>query len=90
MSKQRECPWRREIKKEKSIESAEDRRRREALKKGRLQETWQKKKELLDKRRALRMQMKQKDEEREKEILENRRIRMTLQKKRKVRKELYN
>ncbi|KAI5184508.1 hypothetical protein NEHOM01_0183 [Nematocida homosporus] len=83
MAKQRNCSWRREIKKTKTEDSVEDRKRREMIKKSRLADTWEKKAELLNKRKEMRAQIKERVAESERELAESRRARMALKKKNK-------
>lgn len=89
MAKQRSCAHRREIVKEKTEDSIEERKRREAIKKSRHTDTWNKRKEIKDQRRSLRKKIQEKEEEKEKELAASRNARMALRKKKKMLKELY-
>jgi len=74
--KQRECPWRREIKKRKTVPDFEESKRRDLIRKMRHAETREKTNELLQKRKEVRQNMLKKEEEKEKRIQENRKLRL--------------
>ncbi|OAG33504.1 hypothetical protein NEIG_02017 [Nematocida sp. ERTm5] len=89
MAKQRECATRRKVERTKSDIDIEERKRKEEIKKNRHTDTWNKRAEIRDQRRALRAEILKRDEETQKVLTANRNARMALRKKKKMLRDLY-
>ncbi|EIJ89093.1 hypothetical protein NEPAR06_1458 [Nematocida parisii] len=89
MAKQRECATRRKVERTKSDIDIEERKRKEEIKKNRHTDTWNKRAEIRDQRRALRAEILKRDEETQKVLTANRSARMALRKKKKMLRDLY-